>query len=60
MVAWRFAIRVHALVLDHEVDDFSAGPLLLIPYAVSDSSTAFTTLVLDDLLKELETSKQSL
>jgi hypothetical protein len=33
MVAWRFAIRVHALVLDHEVDDFNAGPLLLIPSA---------------------------
>jgi hypothetical protein len=33
MVAWRLAIRVHRLVLDHEVDDFSAGPLLLIPSA---------------------------
>ncbi len=32
------------------------GPLLLIPYAVSDSSTAFASLVLDDLLKELEHS----
>lgn len=28
--------------------------LLIIPYAVSDSATVFATLVLDDLLKELE------
>jgi predicted GH43/DUF377 family glycosyl hydrolase len=30
------------------------GPLLVIPYAVSDSSTAFATLLLEDLLRELE------
>ncbi len=33
------------------------GNLLIIPYAVSDSATVFATLVLDDLLKELEHSK---
>ncbi len=33
------------------------GDLLIIPYALSDSATVFATLVLDDLLKELEHSK---
>ena len=32
------------------------GDLLIIPYALSDSATVFATLVLDDLLKELEHS----
>jgi predicted GH43/DUF377 family glycosyl hydrolase len=32
------------------------GPLLVIPYAVSDSATACVTLVLDELLKEFEYS----
>jgi predicted GH43/DUF377 family glycosyl hydrolase len=32
------------------------GPLLVIPYAVSDSATACVTLALDDLLKEFEYS----